>query len=50
MRIYWEKIRVSGGQSGIARAVLAWSPTVADKIPVYSDPAYHRFDNQKLLF
>jgi hypothetical protein len=29
MRIYEEIIDVSGGQSGIARAVLAWSPKVA---------------------
>jgi hypothetical protein len=29
MRLYEESIRVSGGPSGIARAVLAWSPKVA---------------------
>jgi hypothetical protein len=29
IRLYKEKIRVSGGQTDIARAVLAWSPTVA---------------------
>jgi hypothetical protein len=27
--IILEKVRVSGGQTGIAEAVLAWSPTVA---------------------
>jgi hypothetical protein len=29
MRLKKEKVRVSGGRTGIARAVLAWSPTVA---------------------
>ena len=29
MRLKKEKVRVSGGRTGIARAVLAWSPKVA---------------------